>query len=104
MNIADWQGFATSVKANDIVQHNNGGQWGRVLRVVPQRDGSAELQIEGICRPDVKWDDPAVRWWPTYHIRNWILSYGPVQNIVGASGRDHAPRAYGRRCMDPEEA
>lgn len=74
-------GLATNIKAGDLVQHHNGGQWGRVLRVVQQRDGTAELQIEGICRPTVQWDDPSVRWWATYHIRNWAPSYGPAQEV-----------------------
>ena len=45
-------GLASVVKIGDLVQHQhcNGGQWGRVLRVVSQSDGTAELQIEGICR------------------------------------------------------
>ncbi|HSX23340.1 MAG TPA: hypothetical protein VLE97_11255 [Gaiellaceae bacterium] len=75
-------GLASVVKAGDLVQHRNGGQWGRVLRVVPQRDGTAELQIEGICRPECRWDDPSVRWWATYHIRDWAPSYGPVQEAA----------------------
>jgi hypothetical protein len=68
-------GLASTVKAGDLVQHRNGGQWGRVLRVVPQRDGTAELEIEGICRPNNQWDDPGIRWWATYHIRDWAPSY-----------------------------
>lgn len=72
-------GFITDVKVGDLVQHRNGGQWGKVLRVIPQHDGSAELQIEGICRPDVKWDSPSIRWWATYHIRAWQPYYGPIQ-------------------------
>jgi hypothetical protein len=72
-------GLATLVNTGDLVQHRNGGQWGRVLRVVPQSDGTAELQIEGICRPNVQWDDPSVRWWATYHLRDWAPCYGPVR-------------------------
>jgi hypothetical protein len=72
-------GLAKVVKPGDLVQHRNGKQWGRVLKVVPQHDGSAELQIEGICRPEVKWDDASIRWWPTYHMSDWAPCYGPVQ-------------------------
>lgn len=75
-------GLSSVVKAGDLVQHRNGGQWGRVLRVVPQHDGTAELQIEGICRPECRWDDPSVRWWATYHVRDWAPSYGPVQEAA----------------------
>lgn len=77
-------GLATVVNVDDLVQHRNGGQWGRVLRVIPQHDGTAELQIEGICRPDCAWDDPGVRWWATYHIRDWAPFYGPVRNAEEA--------------------
>ena len=56
-------GLASIVKGGDLVEHRGTKQWGRVLRVVPQRDGTAELQIEGICRPACTWDDPSVRWW-----------------------------------------
>lgn len=68
-------GLAAVVKVGDLVQHRNGGQWGRVLRVVPQRDGTAELQIEGICRPGNQWDDSRVRWWATYHVRDWAPTH-----------------------------
>lgn len=74
-------GLASVVKVGDLVQHRNGKQWGRVLRVVLQHDGTAELEIEGICRPECAWDDPSVRWWPTYHISDWTPSYGPIQEV-----------------------
>lgn len=71
-------GLQGKIKPGDLVQHCNGGQWGVVLQVVP-RGNTDELQIRGICRPDVQWDDPGVRWWGTYHLRNWAPVYGPVR-------------------------
>ena len=68
-------GLASVVKVGDLVQHRNGGQWGRVLRVVPQRDGTAKLQIVGICRRGNQWDDAHVRWWATYHVRGWAPTH-----------------------------
>ena len=74
-------GLASVVKAGDLVQHRNGGQWGLVLRVVSQRDGAAELEIQGICRPDRSHDNPSVRWWATYHISAWEPAHGPVRQV-----------------------
>lgn len=74
------EGLSAVVRAGDLVQHRNGGQWGRVLLVRPQGDGTAELQIEGICRPGVTWDSPHVRWWATYHIKDWAPLYGPARS------------------------
>jgi hypothetical protein len=64
-------GLGKHVQVGDLVQHRNGGQWGRVLQVVPQRDGTAELEIERIKRPECEWDYDGIGWWATYHIKGW---------------------------------
>jgi hypothetical protein len=73
-------GLAKVVKVGDLVQHCNGGQWGKVLRVIPQGDGTAELEIERIKRPENQWDTGGTGWWATYHIREWAPVYGPCRD------------------------
>ena len=60
-------GLAKRVKVGDRVRHYNTEQWGVVLRVVQQSDGTAELLVErepgtGFC------GFTGQGWWATYHI------------------------------------
>lgn len=59
-------GLAKAVKVGDRVRHCGTRQWGRVLEVRPQADGTAELRVE---REVVHGFDIAGEgWWATYHI------------------------------------
>lgn len=59
-------GLAKVVKVGDRVKHGGTKQWGKVLQVVPQSDGTAELEIQ---REVVHaWDYDGTGWWATYHI------------------------------------
>lgn len=66
-------GLAKRVKVGDLVKHINAG-WARVLRVVPQPDRTAELQVG-----DLKGDSESPiwknRWWGTYHCVDWAPTY-----------------------------
>lgn len=59
-------GLAKTVKVGDRVKHIGTKQWGKVLRVVQQPDGTAELEIEReVAQP---WHDGGTGWWATYHV------------------------------------
>lgn len=59
-------GLADVVKSGDRVRHANTRQWGTVLEVIPQRDGTAELKIERDL-PRYKGDFEGIGFWGTYH-------------------------------------
>jgi hypothetical protein len=60
-------GLARVVKAGDRVRHFNTRQWGHVLRVVPQHDGTAELEVEREHAAGTR-SAQGTGWWATYHI------------------------------------
>lgn len=61
-------GLAKIVKIGDRVQHCNGGQWGKVLEVRPQSDGTAELRVLREVRHEH--DFKGEGWWATYHCKD----------------------------------
>lgn len=55
-------------KVGGRVRHVGTRQWGKILEIVPQRDGTAEIKVqrdEPLCSSDTK-NDPT--WWASYHI------------------------------------
>jgi hypothetical protein len=81
-------GLATVVKAGDRVRHFNTGQWGKVLQVVPQHDGTAELEVEREQTPGAFCFE-GKGWWATYHIDKYEPAAGQVAG-AGGSTCDHA--------------
>lgn len=63
------RGLATRVKVGDRVRHFNTRQWGDVLEVRPQSDGTAELRVKrdpNSPGAGMKFDGEG--WWATYQI------------------------------------
>lgn len=53
------------IVVGDFVQHSNTKQWGEVLEVVPQRDGTSELLIKfHVSKP---WHHEGTSCWASYH-------------------------------------
>lgn len=59
-------GLAKKIKVGDRVRHFNVKQWGKVLEVHPQHDGTAELVVEREVKD--KYDTAGKGYWATYHI------------------------------------
>lgn len=59
-------GLAKIIKVGDRVKHGEIKQWGKVLQVVPQPDGTAELEIEREADHQSHYHGKG--WWATYHI------------------------------------
>lgn len=59
-------GLAKVVKVGDRVQHSNTGQWGKVLEVLQQHDGTAELRVQREVRNEHDFEGEG--WWATYHV------------------------------------
>ena len=62
-------GLAKIVKLGDRCRHIGTKQWGVVLEVHPQRDGTAELVLEREKR--FPGDDEGRAYWATYHIGDY---------------------------------
>ena len=54
------------VEVGDRVRHRGTKQWGTVLEVVPQRDGTSELHVKRDL-PRFEGDFTGDGWWATYH-------------------------------------
>lgn len=68
--------LAKIVKVGDRVRHFNVKQWGRVLEVHPQPDGTAELVVEREVSD--AYDRPGKGQWATYHIDQ----YEPMAEVA----------------------
>lgn len=59
-------GLADTIAVGDRVRHYGTKQWGTVLEVMPQRDGTAELKILR-DPPRFTGDSEGETQWATYH-------------------------------------
>jgi hypothetical protein len=59
-------GLAEIVQVGDRVRHHGTRQWGTIRKVVPQTDGTAELEVE-LDPPRFTGDLTGVSFWGTYH-------------------------------------
>lgn len=90
------QGLSKCVKPGDRVQHRGTKQWGEVLEVVPQRDGTSELRI---LREHLQpWQDKGEGWWATYHIGDYEPREERMKRLH-AAGISHNPM-WCRDCID----
>jgi hypothetical protein len=55
-----------SIELGDRIQHRGSKQWGKVLEIIPQHDGSSEIKILREQRSPA--DLSGEGWWATYHI------------------------------------
>lgn len=66
-------GLAQWVRVGDLIQHCNTGQWGRVIRVIPQHDGTAELVLDRIVQ--ARGESSGLAYWATYHAGDWAPTF-----------------------------
>lgn len=55
-----------SIELGDRIQHRGSKQWGKVLEIIPQHDGSSEIKVLREQRSPA--DLSGEGWWATYHI------------------------------------
>jgi hypothetical protein len=53
-----------SIRVGDQVQHSGTRQWGEVLEICPQPDGTQELRVRRIGREPLEGEG----WWASYHV------------------------------------
>lgn len=80
------------VMVGDVVRHYGTKRWGKVLEVVPQRDGTSELRIRPERLParylQVLGDHNNIRWWATYHVDRRFHAFGSVEDYAARGVMD----------------